>query len=65
MSCSVATDGAPRQAMNNQTPRAARRAGIGHNRGGGEGCGYATSLRQRKRVARVPTAERSKKRLDA
>ena len=34
---------------------AARRHG--HNRGGGEGCGYAAPLRQRKRVAHIPTAE--------
>src|SRR5271166_1627680 len=27
------------------------------NRGGGEGCGYAASLGQRKRVAHIPTAE--------
>ena len=29
----------------------------GQNRGGGEGCGYAASLGQRKRVAHIPTAE--------
>ena len=29
----------------------------GQNRGGGEGCGYAASLGQRKRVAHLPTAE--------
>src|ERR1700733_2544938 len=29
----------------------------GQNRGGGEGCGYAVSLGQRKRVAHIPTAE--------
>ncbi len=29
----------------------------GRNRGGGEGCGYAASLRQRKRVVHRPTAE--------
>src|SRR5208337_1472111 len=29
----------------------------GQNRGGGEGCGYAASLGQRKRVAPIPTAE--------
>src|SRR5207344_1584301 len=29
----------------------------GQNRGGGEGCGYAASLGQRKRVAHQPTAE--------
>jgi hypothetical protein len=27
------------------------------NRGGGEGCGYAASLGQRKRVAHIPTAD--------
>src|SRR5208283_4598333 len=35
--------------------------GVAHqhrqNRGGGEGCGYAASLGQRKRVAHIPTAE--------
>jgi hypothetical protein len=30
---------------------------LGQNRGGGEGCGYAASLGQRKRVAHIPTAE--------
>src|SRR5208283_4548013 len=29
----------------------------GQNRGGGESCGYAASLGQRKRVAHIPTAE--------
>jgi len=29
----------------------------GHDRSGGEGCGYAASLGQRKRVAHIPTAE--------
>ena len=29
----------------------------GQNRGGGEGCGYAASLGQRKRVAHIPTAQ--------
>ena len=29
----------------------------GQNRGGGEGCGYAASLGQRKRAAHIPTAE--------
>jgi hypothetical protein len=29
----------------------------GQNRGGVEGCGYAASLGQRKRVAHIPTAE--------
>ena len=29
----------------------------GQDRGGGEGCGYAASLGQRKRVAHIPTAE--------
>ena len=29
----------------------------GQNRRGGEGCGYAASLGQRKRVAHIPTAE--------
>ena len=29
----------------------------GQNRGGGEGCGYAASLGQRKRVAHIPTAD--------
>jgi hypothetical protein len=47
----------PHQAMNNQMPMAVWRAGMGQNRGGGEGCGYAASLGQRKRVAHIPTAE--------
>ena len=57
----------PHQAMNNQTPMAVWRAGIGQNRRSGEGCGYAASLGQRKRVAHIPTAEaaRSKKQLDS
>jgi transposase-like protein len=38
--------------------RVARRHG--QNRGGGERCGYAASLGQRKRVARIPTAETAK-----
>src|ERR1700680_150186 len=32
----------------------------GQNRGGGEGCGYAALLGQRKRVAHIPTAEAAK-----
>jgi hypothetical protein len=32
----------------------------GQNRGGGERCGYAASLGQRKRIARIPTAETAK-----
>jgi Integrase core domain len=47
----------PHQAMNNQMPMAVWRAGMDKNRGGGEGCGYAASLGQRKRVAHIPTAE--------
>ena len=47
----------PHQAMNNQMPMAVWRAAHGQNRGGGEGCGYAASLGQRKRVAHIPTAE--------
>ena len=47
----------PHQAMNNQMPMAVWRGGHGQNRGGGEGCGYAASLGQRKRVAHIPTAE--------
>ena len=35
----------------------------GENRGGGEGCGYAASLGQRKRVAHIPTAEAARSRL--
>ncbi len=31
------------------------------NRGGGEGCEYAASLGQRKRVAHIPTAEKKQK----
>ena len=38
--------------------RVARRHG--QNRGGGERCRYAASLGQRKRVARIPTAETAK-----
>ena len=37
----------------------------GQNRGGGEGCGYAASLGQRKRVAHIPHSTSSKKRLDS
>jgi putative transposase len=47
----------PHQAMDNHTPMAVWRAGIGQDRGGGEGCGYAASLGQPKRVAHIPTAE--------
>src|SRR5208282_4420263 len=36
----------------------------GQNRGGGEGCGYAASLGQRKRVAHIPTAEAEAARSD-
>jgi hypothetical protein len=37
--------------------RRIRRAGMDKNRGGGEGCGYAASLGQGKRVAHIPTTE--------
>jgi transposase InsO family protein len=40
----------PHQAMNNQMPMAVVARRHGQNRGGGEGCGYAASLGQRKRV---------------
>jgi hypothetical protein len=45
--------------MNNQFPMAAWRAGMARRHGqdrGGEDCGYAASLGQRKRVAHIPTA---------
>ena len=54
----------PRQAINNQTPPAFAGAGFGgvarrygQNRGGGESCGSAASLGQRKRVVHIPTAQ--------
>jgi hypothetical protein len=45
--------------LGNEQPNADRGVGRRHgqNRGGGEGCGYAASFGQRKRVAHIPTAE--------
>ena len=50
----------PHQAMNNQMPMAVWRAGMAlrerkNQRRRREGCGYAASLGQRKRVAHIPT----------
>ena len=43
--------------MNNQTPMAVWRAGMDKIEAAAQGCGYAASLGQRKRVAHIPTAE--------
>ena len=46
----------PHQAMNNQFPMAAWRAGMDKIEAAKD-CGYAASLGQRKRVAHIPTAD--------
>ena len=43
--------------MNNQMPMAVWRAGMDQIEAAAQGCGYAASLGQRKRVAHIPTAE--------
>ena len=47
----------PHQAMNNQMPMAAWRAGMDKIEAAAKSCGYAASLGQRKRVAHIPTAQ--------